>query len=607
MAITLSLFAGAGAQFFDDNGIPLAGGKIYTYAAGTTTPLATYTTASNSAFHTNPIILDAAGRIPAGGELWLEVGVGYKFVVKTSAEVLIATYDNIPSAAQPPAANDADSIMYEQGYTVTAGSFVVGKIYRIVSVGTTNFTLIGATSNTIGLHFIATGAGTGDGTAELSQTVEAKLRQYVSVKDFGAVGNGIVDDTAAIQAAVNSVPSLGGQIFFPQGSYLISSTIILPASKNITLLGEGTAHVNNGFYGSQIKKAASLNGNALEITTNGSIIEKLMIQGVAGNGGDGILIKASRITLRDVGVYAMGNDGIRIGEDTGGINCNLWYLDNVKSKNNGGHGVHISEGAGPLADTNAGTLLHADLQSNALSGLYLNGTQLNTIVGGAFQNNGEYGIHFTQYAEYNCIFGSDVEANTIAQIRIDNNSEYNAIYCYTLLYATMSISSTSQNNRIEVLDHNRIISGLTFPPTQIPSNNANTLDDYEEGTFTPVIAGATTAGTGTYVTQQGRYTKIGRTVTYTVNIEWSAHTGTGNTEIRGFPFSAVGGIYDVANIIQDAGPVPGADKIRVAFIQSGTTEVQIREYDFVTSNVTNSNAITATGVFYISGTYTTST
>jgi hypothetical protein len=221
MAVTLSLFAGAGAQFFDNSGNVLTGGKIYTYQAGTTTPLATYTTNSESAFHTNPIILDAAGRVPSGGEIWLQLGVGYKFVLKTSTEVLIATYDNIPSSAQPPAANDADSIMYEQGYTVTAGSFVVGNIYRIVSIGTTNFTLIGAATNTVGTHFIATGVGTGTGTAESSQTVETKLRQTISVKDFGAVGDGVTDDTVSLMAAAAALQD-GQTLDFVGGTYLIS-------------------------------------------------------------------------------------------------------------------------------------------------------------------------------------------------------------------------------------------------------------------------------------------------------------------------------------------------------------------------------------------------
>ena len=225
MAVTLSLFAGVGAQFFDNNGVPLSGGKIFTYAAGTTTPLAAYTSNIGNVAHTNPIILDSAGRVPSG-EIWLTTGVGYKFVVSTSTGVLIATYDNIPSSAQPPAANDADSIFYEQGSVVTAGSFIVGQTYRILTVGTTNFTLIGATSNTVGLHFIATGVGTGDGTAERSQTVETKLRQTVSVKDFGAVGDGVTDDTAAIQAAVDYASANFGDVYFPPGNYILSNTII---------------------------------------------------------------------------------------------------------------------------------------------------------------------------------------------------------------------------------------------------------------------------------------------------------------------------------------------------------------------------------------------
>jgi len=86
MSFTLSLFAGAGAQFLDNSGNLLTGGLIYTYAAGTTTPLATYTSISGTSAHTNPIVLDASGRIP-GGEIWLTTGFGYKFVLKDSNDV----------------------------------------------------------------------------------------------------------------------------------------------------------------------------------------------------------------------------------------------------------------------------------------------------------------------------------------------------------------------------------------------------------------------------------------------------------------------------------------------------------------------------------------
>lgn len=95
MAVYLSPFGGAGAQFFNNTGSPLTGGKIYTYAAGTTTPLATYTTYTGNVAHTNPIILDSAGRVSAGGEIWLDVAKSYKFVMTTSTDVLIGTWDNI--------------------------------------------------------------------------------------------------------------------------------------------------------------------------------------------------------------------------------------------------------------------------------------------------------------------------------------------------------------------------------------------------------------------------------------------------------------------------------------------------------------------------------
>ena len=66
---------------------------------------------------------------------------------------------------------------------------------------------------------------------------------------------------------------------------------------------------------------------------------------------------------------------------------------------------------------------------------------------------------------------------------------------------------------------------------------ANQLDEYEEGTFTPTIAGATTAGTGTYTAQNGAYTRIGRLVTFTIRLIWTNHTGTGNLRVRGLPFT----------------------------------------------------------------------
>jgi hypothetical protein len=85
--------------------------------------------------------------------------------------------------------------------------------------------------------------------------------------------------------------------------------------------------------------------------------------------------------------------------------------------------------------------------------------------------------------------------------------------------------------------------GITFPATQSASSDANTLDDYEEGTFTPTAFGNTSAGTTVYGSQIGSYTKIGRQVTITVALQYSSLTGTGELRFGNFPFVINGSEY----------------------------------------------------------------
>ncbi len=82
--------------------------------------------------------------------------------------------------------------------------------------------------------------------------------------------------------------------------------------------------------------------------------------------------------------------------------------------------------------------------------------------------------------------------------------------------------------------------GITFPATQSASSDANTLDDYEEGTWTPTIAGSGTAGVNTYVVQSGAYTKVGNTVTIFFYVQLTAKDGAMSgsyAKVAGFPFS----------------------------------------------------------------------
>lgn len=225
--VYLSPFAGAGWQFFNSNGVPLAGGLIYSYAAGTTTPLATYTTNLANVSNSNPIVLDSAGRL--SNEIWLTANNSYKFIIQDSTAVQIGSYDNISGI------ND-------------------GLIeFEALLSGSTGSTLVGYNE--------------GLSTA-VTRTLQSKLQEWISVKDFGAVGNGITDDTVAIQKAINT----GLPILIPAGTYIINGT--LTGVTNLKLQGQGVGqtilkntvsnHIIN-FYGPTTYKNINIDGITFDI------------------------------------------------------------------------------------------------------------------------------------------------------------------------------------------------------------------------------------------------------------------------------------------------------------------------------------------------------
>lgn len=123
MTVNLSPLGGAGWQFFDNDGIPLAGGLLYSYLAGSSTLTPTYTSASGLIANSNPIVLDAAGRPPQ--EIWLNNGYAYKFILKDANLVLIGSWDNLSGL---PSAGVESSATATQGQTVFTGlNYSVGN------------------------------------------------------------------------------------------------------------------------------------------------------------------------------------------------------------------------------------------------------------------------------------------------------------------------------------------------------------------------------------------------------------------------------------------------------------------------------------------------
>jgi hypothetical protein len=243
----------------------LTGGLIYTYLAGTTTPANTYTQSNGISAHPNPIVLNAAGRVPDSGEIWLSDGISYKFLLKDSNGVQIATYDNISGINSNFVAysSESETQTATQGQTV----FTLASIQYLPAtnnlavyvngskqIDPTNYVETDSTTVTFvsGLNVgdivefstatpvasnVVDAANVGynqGGTGAVNRNVESKLQEYVSVNDFGAVGDGSTDDSAAIQKAIDYCRSFAASGTLPTlkfgedgdtKTYLVLSTL----------------------------------------------------------------------------------------------------------------------------------------------------------------------------------------------------------------------------------------------------------------------------------------------------------------------------------------------------------------------------------------------
>lgn len=176
------------SSFYDTQGLPLAGGKIYTYMAGTNTPLITYITADKAVANPNPITLDAEGE----AYIYL-LPQNYKFVIKDQNGVIIKTIDNISGYGGLDEIPDTfDQFVADLAATGSGqGADLVGYRYPDVSA--------------------------------VSRTISDKLDEWISVKDFGVV-NGSASDTTTITNAHYKAKQTGDVLTIPANALSTLST-----------------------------------------------------------------------------------------------------------------------------------------------------------------------------------------------------------------------------------------------------------------------------------------------------------------------------------------------------------------------------------------------
>jgi Pectate lyase superfamily protein len=196
--------------------------------------------------------------------------------------------------------------------------------------------VLSTTTSETTLPFIASGTGA------VATTVQAKLREIVSVKDFGAIGNGSTNDYAAVQAAITAVTAAGGGIvFFPAGTYLCNSQLVIADAAKVTLAGTNRASViKKGFNGALISLGSECWIDGVYIDGNGGTYTGT---GVSITTGALDNVSWRRITNTDIlntASYCVEFSGNRAGYASMLENCRLVPTStatySIKAAGNGG-------------------------------------------------------------------------------------------------------------------------------------------------------------------------------------------------------------------------------------------------------------------------------
>lgn len=218
---------------------PLVGGKLYSYVAGSSTPLATYTTVAGNVANANPVVLDANGEASV-----YFLSQSYKLVLTDANDVVQWTVDNFET---PYAYTDSLRSDLSNTSDTNKGDALIGV----------DRTAAGAVATT--LHAYIEG-----------QIFNAKT-------DFGAVGDGVTDDFAALQTALDTLGNLGGgTLYLPSGTYKIDGANLVIWGSNIIVRGAGRDATilkkfnGAGYWGDAFDVTGKLSGAHYYGMTNGT-------------------------------------------------------------------------------------------------------------------------------------------------------------------------------------------------------------------------------------------------------------------------------------------------------------------------------------------------
>lgn len=296
------------------------------------------------------------------------------------------------------------------------------------------------------------------GSGAVSRGVQSRLQEIASIVDFGADPTGASDSSAAIQAAVDSLPSRGGCIFAPFGTYLLGSTISI--TKSVVITGVGNSLAGFQQFPTLIGptcflKKSTLSGDAFNTSgANGYIgFENFHLDAQAGSGGDGIRIGTSNTWVRNVTITNMGQDGIRVCPNVNGDLADVWRLDNVWSKGNGRYGYYIHDDVTVSTyESSGGVATNIMAQSNTSDGIRVGQSSGNAFFGGFSEQNTALALRVISGCTGCYFFGIGIQegnngGSSNTQMQIDSGAED----CLFVAMGTSRNVVTNNGTRINFL------------------------------------------------------------------------------------------------------------------------------------------------------------
>lgn len=516
----------------DDNGRPLIGGRLFTYQNGTTTPAVTYQDAAGTVPNTNPIILNARGE----AVVYLSDAQVYTFVLQNRFGSVIWTQNDIVGSA-----TSGSVLGFITNLASAAGAGLVGFLQR--------------------------------GTGAVLRTVLSKLQDFrPTVEDFGAVGNGTADDTAAFRRAVAVSQLLGIQVGAMAGkTYKITGNIELvnqttgrtaklvgPGSDCCVILPVGNAAAfvhpkdatvsaaisawGTGWGGSGQGAAFKVLFGGFEINGSGATCDGLNIRRVGLKSrffdldiheftGEGMRLQSVfDHSYRDIEVRACSGLGVHIYEskstDPDGFQeCSQLHFDSVYAIHCNGQDVQWKCEGGDNY-----TFLHCKPSEGKVGFDFVDNSVGHTLVGTyvdgqtttAFDNigirigQGCFGIAVTGGRYWNVRYAVDFVAggrSSVSAVNVVFDSPIGSnVYDVRLQSGVQQIVDVSAG--LNVLNQS------TFALRQAV--------DSSTGTYTPVIFGdADQVGAFTYTTQYGEWRITNRVATVKVALVWTARPTAG--------------------------------------------------------------------------------